>query len=283
MKSLLFSALAIVALASTGCALQSGGSANLCGQPTCAECSVMSGDCNCRERRQLQREGGIFANLSDRKGMGLCMLERGSACGKKRRADRRAGRNCGCGGGLGAASCGCDSPTTASLGDCGCTGGDSYAMESASYGDCGCGSAEFASAPEIEQVAYQEGGVAAASGCSLFGGCRLGKRGLRNGGAAAAASSVVGGIGGCGVPGCGHGNRFCSGCLSKLAGGAGFAGGGLAGKIPRPGQHPYGGAIPHTAQGPGAGTGTAPSYAYPYYTTRGPRDFLMKKPPSIGY
>jgi hypothetical protein len=27
----------------------------------------------------------------------------------------------------------------------------------------------------------------------------------------------------------------------------------------------------------------APSYAYPYYTTRGPRDFLMKNPPSIGY
>ena len=26
----------------------------------------------------------------------------------------------------------------------------------------------------------------------------------------------------------------------------------------------------------------APQYAYPYYTTRAPRDFLMANPPSIG-
>jgi hypothetical protein len=26
----------------------------------------------------------------------------------------------------------------------------------------------------------------------------------------------------------------------------------------------------------------APSYAYPYYTTRGPRDFFLDNPPSIG-
>jgi hypothetical protein len=27
----------------------------------------------------------------------------------------------------------------------------------------------------------------------------------------------------------------------------------------------------------------APQYVYPYYTTRGPRDFLMANPPTIGY
>ena len=45
--------------------------------------------------------------------------------------------------------------------------------------------------------------------------------------------------------------------------------------------NPYGGAIPHTAQQPGQ-SGIAPQYAYPYYTTRGPRDFLRDNPPSIG-
>jgi hypothetical protein len=27
----------------------------------------------------------------------------------------------------------------------------------------------------------------------------------------------------------------------------------------------------------------APQYVYPYYTTRGPRDFLMDNPPTIGW
>ena len=32
----------------------------------------------------------------------------------------------------------------------------------------------------------------------------------------------------------------------------------------------------------GAGAGPAAQVAYPYYTTRGPRDFLMDNPPTIG-
>ena len=32
----------------------------------------------------------------------------------------------------------------------------------------------------------------------------------------------------------------------------------------------------------GAGPPNAAAYAYPYYTTRAPRDFLMKNPPHIG-
>lgn len=35
----------------------------------------------------------------------------------------------------------------------------------------------------------------------------------------------------------------------------------------------------HNTQPPGPAT---PTYAYPYYTTRAPRDFLMANPPSIG-
>ena len=74
---------------------------------------------------------------------------------------------------------------------------------------------------------------------------------------------------GCGHGGCGHGGRLCGAC-DKIRGLAGLGSG-----------NPYGGAIPHTAKQPGQ-SGMAPSYAYPYYTTRGPRDFLQDNPPSIG-
>lgn len=73
----------------------------------------------------------------------------------------------------------------------------------------------------------------------------------------------------CGIAGCGHSGRLCGGC-NKLRNLAGLGSG-----------NPYGGAIPHTAQQPGQ-SGLAPAYAYPYYTTRGPRDFLRDNPPSIG-
>ena len=56
----------------------------------------------------------------------------------------------------------------------------------------------------------------------------------------------------------------------------------------RAGRHRgFGGWVPQlpagyeqAMQGP-AGPATA-AYAYPYYTVRGPRDFLMDKPPTIG-
>ncbi len=80
---------------------------------------------------------------------------------------------------------------------------------------------------------------------------------------------------GCGPDGCG-----------AIGGGAGLAGR-VKGFFFRPNgsPHPYGGELPHTgapAQGNGFGGNAAPTYAYPYYTTRGPRDFLMKNPPTIG-
>ncbi len=76
--------------------------------------------------------------------------------------------------------------------------------------------------------------------------------------------------GGCNAPG---------GC-GGIGGCRGLHGGGLLG-----GKHtkPYGGAIPHVAENPMMGGGQVPQYVYPYYTTRGPRDFLNTNPPSIGY
>lgn len=50
-------------------------------------------------------------------------------------------------------------------------------------------------------------------------------------------------------------------------------------------QSPVGGGAPPDAYGAGAyGAGGPPTagVAYPYYTTRGPRDFLLDNPPSIG-
>jgi len=82
-------------------------------------------------------------------------------------------------------------------------------------------------------------------------------------------AGMGGHAGGCG-PGCGHG----CGCLSGIA--AGIKG--VAG--------PSRGQIPHTAQpdyGMNGMGGQAPTYAYPYYTTRAPRDFLQDNPPSIGW
>ena len=211
-------------------------------------------------------------------------------------------RGCGCSAG--------DAMVASSMGSgCGCSAGDT--MISSSMGDCGCGG-------DIETVAYDQlpgqagaaqAGVTQAAGRSklsrFFEKCRLGGAGKAAAipAAASAPNFVAPNFGGCGVNGCGQGNQRCHGCLAKLAGAQGGHGfqGGLAGcgvngcghgnqrcpgclaKLAGQRGGPYGGAIPHTAQGPGAGTGTAPSYAYPYYTTRGPRDFLMKNPPSIGY
>ena len=52
--------------------------------------------------------------------------------------------------------------------------------------------------------------------------------------------------------------------------------GGLIGRHHR-GPQSHMRSAPGPAQGP-----AAPTYGYPYYTTRGPRDFLNPNPPSIG-
>ncbi|MEM8865877.1 MAG: hypothetical protein AAGF31_10075 [Planctomycetota bacterium] len=85
--------------------------------------------------------------------------------------------------------------------------------------------------------------------------------------------------GGCGncvtCDGCGGGGcDKCGGCgiLNKLTGGA-IGGAGDPSLCPLgPGDSVY-----DFQPGPPVG-----QVAYPYYTTKGPRDFLMKNPPSIG-
>ena len=102
------------------------------------------------------------------------------------------------------------------------------------------------------------------------GGCRGG--GCLSGGPRSGGSHLHGG---CGKRGCGAGGKHCADCAAKYARLAD-----ATGKI-----HPYGGVVPHTnpAAGQQPQSGIAPQYAYPYYTTRGPRDFLRDNPPSIGY
>ena len=135
------------------------------------------------------------------------------------------------------------------------------------------------------------------SGKCGIGKCSSGTCGLRGkvrpcggqvlGGRVAQAGGHFAG-GGCGFMGCGARGQLCSSCglKARLAGGH-FAGGHHAGGR-YGGVHtkPYPGAIPHTAAPPtfngGPGGGGVPQYVYPYYTTRGPRDFLMSNPPSIG-
>ena len=113
---------------------------------------------------------------------------------------------------------------------------------------------------------------------------QVGGQGL--GGRVAGRVAQAGGVIGCGRGGCGlRGAGLCSSCnaRARLAGAAGRL---------HPasiwGNHtkPIGGTIPHTATPPtfngGPGGGGVPQYVYPYYTTRGPRDFLNTNPPSIG-
>lgn len=69
-------------------------------------------------------------------------------------------------------------------------------------------------------------------------------------------------------------------------GGMAYGGGGSCGASPGPAGYPYqqhglhARNMHHTFQGPhGPPTG---QITYPYYITKGPRDFLMDDPPSIG-
>ena len=114
-------------------------------------------------------------------------------------------------------------------------------------------------------------GLFAATGCqSLNHNCNTCDGVATHGGGAGVGAGGGGGAGG----------HFAGG----MHGGAGtnwaqahphHAGG--ADHIPYRGHHHH----LQTMAGP-AGPPTA-SVAYPYYTTRGPRDFLLANPPSIGY
>ncbi len=323
MKSIMYSALMMFALATTGCAIQGGGNCSDCGilsnlgnrapmqQSSCGcsdcgtapaaaatdcgcggaaqasdcGCGAPTGnDCGCSNANRPMLDGGLVRKLGDSRGMGLRLNEKGFACNDNRGSglfSRIKNRST-----MASAS--------VSMGDCD-TCEAAPMMQAAPMviesSDCGCETADCGCEEEavsMNQVGGLLGKLGANGGCKLggckLGGCKLGEcklggfklggcklsdcclgnlfKGRARGGAAAVGAA---GVSGCGVSGCGVGGALCRGCMGKRFG------------------HPYGGAIPHTAQGPGAGTGPAPSYAYPYYTTRGPRDFLMSNPPSIGY
>lgn len=122
------------------------------------------------------------------------------------------------------------------------------------------------------------GGLGSGFGGGIFGGAGGGGRmGGLGGGAFSGAGGGAGAGGRCIGPG--NGCR-CASCLARLRGNR-------AARLAAGKRHPYGGEIPHTASAAGAfggaGGSTAPSYVYPYYTTRGPRDFLQDAcdPPQI--
>ena len=87
------------------------------------------------------------------------------------------------------------------------------------------------------------------------------------------------------MSGCNHHNLACNGCQDGCQSGCqdgcqtcgplheGMIGNGLPARV---------GHVPHGYNTGPTGPPTA-SYAYPYYTTRAPRDFLQDNPPSIGH
>ncbi|HMO14273.1 MAG TPA: hypothetical protein PKD64_01375 [Pirellulaceae bacterium] len=167
-------------------------------------------------------------------------------------------RKPGCG--LLGASCGCG---TGIFGGAGCKSGSCGS-------DCGCGcdnSGAFGSSQSAGLFGYRHaGGMSSDNYGSDCGDCYIGDHGDHSG--HGSGIGLVGGWNGCGPNGCGHGGHA-----------HGWGRGGLLGRR----AHPYGGAKPHTPDFQGPHGNPAPQYAYPYYTTRGPRDFLMKNPPTIGW
>ena len=154
------------------------------------------------------------------------------------------------------------------------------------------------------------GGCSSGGGVGIFGssaacgpGCSNGKcggGGILGGGALARAGGALGGCNGgcngscggaCGLRGVGsraaglvglNGGGACNGRVGCRAGALGWQSGGLDYS-----SHLQPGLLGHNAAqslnarpvNPGPPTGQV---AYPYYTVRGPRDFLVDNPPTIG-
>ena len=218
----------------------------------CSACGTASVDEPSRgqARRAARKEG-----LSNNRGMGLLLKDKGKACaepaglGSRRRArslNQSAGSNYtnDLGFSTGGSCDSCDAGAIQTVSN------DGFLFGSASGG-------RRISSGVVSDIREARGG----RGCGTHG-C-----GLRKAASAAAGPAV----GGCGHRGCGAKGKLCDKCIA-LAHATGRA-------------HPYGGGIPHTnpAAGQQPQSGIAPQYAYPYYTTRGPRDFLRDNPPSIGY
>ena len=143
---------------------------------------------------------------------------------------------------------------------------DSGACDAGGCDSGGCDTAGFA-VPGGSGFAATCRGLGASVGCGGCNDCGTGAIGTNH----SACSTGFGGN--CGPDGCG------------LVGGAKCRDGRFSLFRRNGSPHPYGGELPHTgapADSSVLGGGPAPTYAYPYYTTRGPRDFLMMNPPSIG-
>lgn len=244
-------------------------------RPACRQAACDGGCDTCEKAGLRDRLQGVRPNIMARIGSQAC------GCGQ---AD--------CGGEASpAGDCGCESmsapapaaaptpaPALESSSCDGCSasaGGGVQVSFGDDVADCGCDDC----GSEVQMAEFQDRGllgklgfsrnlgsrIRSSAGCG-HGGCGIGgKLCQRCRGGMVGGMNLGSRVRGCGMGGCGGPGGLCRGCLARLGGGGR-------------------GSIPHRQppMNPGA-AGQSPTYAYPYYTTRAPRDFLDPNPPSIGY
>ena len=254
--------------------MQAGGSCNMAG---------CDGGCqSCLGAKRPQLGSRMMSRMQSRQADcgGGCGGGMDCGCGTPTPAPVMPSTDCGCGAPAGT-GCGCtaSAPASFSMGDMADTGyGDT------SYGDVvdmGCSDGSCGSG-EVVDMGCSDGSCGLGVGTEvqlvshddrrgllgkLFGGHHKvrGAHGIGAHGFGAGARGV--GANGCGAPGCGGLHGLCARCQARIAANS---------SIPHrdPTIHGGGGAGP---------AGQIPTYAYPYYTTRAPRDFLDPNPPTIGY
>ena len=124
-------------------------------------------------------------------------------------------------------------------------------------------------------------------GCGPCGGAAIGGCGpMNSGGNCSGTCGVGGGCGGqiAGCAGVGAGGKL-AGLIPGLGSGMAHNGllSGVKGSLAEQARKNHYGPQAHYGAQPGPANGPpAPTVSYPYYTTRGPRDFLAARPPSIG-
>jgi hypothetical protein len=274
---------------SSGCG-SSGACSSGCGCDG-GSCDSSGGRCSTGFQGQLGSRvmGGAGGNCCD----SSCGCDSGSGCTTGCDSSAGCGTGCngstGCGqrgllGGLFGGSSGC-SDGSCGAGQCGGSGGrfgSGGILSGIGGGGSGCSDGSCGGGLLGGGNGFGNGGGFNAGSGGGYGGsqayCDPGVR-LAGGQEGGWASPIGSAMGGCGQFGCGTGGKLCLGCrlrgafgLGQGAGLRGHMGGGLQG------NHPYGGSIPHTDY-LGAcvqpQNGMTPTYAYPYYTLRGPRDFLQ--------
>ena len=153
-------------------------------------------------------------------------------------------------------TCGAGVSNDCGMMDCGSCGG----------GDCGCGSCESPSSGILTKARCA---AASRPRCATCGNGLIGRLGGLVGVQCKGGCGVSGCGGSCGLPGCGVG------ALGWQQGGLDYS------------SHLQPGLLGHNAASqlnsrPFTAGPPSAQVAYPYYTHRGPRDFLMANPPSIG-